>query len=85
MPQSASGWLIPAALATHQTATPEMYGVDLGAHRRVGHRSHQLPLRRLGPDAGRGVRFLLEGAWSTGSGSADLDTVLAEIDESWPR
>ncbi len=30
MPQSASGWLdTGGALATHQTATPEMYGVDL--------------------------------------------------------
>ena len=54
-PQSASGWLQNGgALAAHQTATPDMYGVDLerGIATLVV-TGDQLPLRRLGPDARR--------------------------------
>ena len=64
VPDSASGWLeTGGALAAHQTATLDMYGVDLErGHCRSGQRSHKLPLRRFGPDAGRSwSRFLLEG------------------------
>jgi alpha-glucoside transport system substrate-binding protein len=87
-PQSASGWLNEGgALAAHQTATPEMYGVDL-----------ERGIAALVADA-TSFRFdasdLMPGEVGSGSfwtgmvdyvsGAADLDTVLKEIDDSWPR
>ena len=88
MPQSASGWLeTGGAWRPHKTATPDMYGVDSGAwHRRVG--AQATSFRFDGSD-------LMPGEVGAGSfwkgmtdwviGAADLDTVLAEIDASWPE
>ena len=87
-PQSAQGWLQNGgALAAHLTATPDMYGADL-----------EKGLATLVNDA-TSFRFdgsdLMPGEVGAGSfwkgmtdwvsGSADLDTVLAEIDASWPQ
>jgi alpha-glucoside transport system substrate-binding protein len=86
-PQSASGWLQNGgALAAHLTATPDMYGVDL-----------ERGIAQLVADA-TSFRFdasdqmpaqVGSGSFWTGmvdyvSGTADLDTVLKEIDASWP-
>jgi alpha-glucoside transport system substrate-binding protein len=87
LPESASGWLeTGGALAAHKTATPEMYGVDL-----------ERGIAELVTEA-TGFRFdgsdLMPGEVGAGSfwkgmtdwvsGSADLETVMAEIDASWP-
>ncbi len=87
-PDSASGWLQNGgALAAHLAATPDMYGVDL-----------ERGIATLVQDA-TSFRFdgsdlmpaeVGSGSFWTGmvdyvSGAADLDTVLAEIDASWPR
>jgi len=87
-PQSASGWLENGgALAAHQTATPDMYGVDLerGIAELV---TEATSFRFDGSDLMPGE--VGSGSFWTGmtdyvSGVADLDTVLAEIDASWPR
>jgi alpha-glucoside transport system substrate-binding protein len=87
-PQSASGWLTNGgALAAHQTATPDMYGVDLekGIAELV---SQATSFRFDGSDLMPGE--VGAGSFWTGmtdyvSGAADLDTVLAEIDAAWPR
>jgi alpha-glucoside transport system substrate-binding protein len=87
-PQSASGWLQNGgALAAHQTATPDMYGVDL--ERGIAELVSQATSFRFdGSDLMPGE--VGSGSFWTGmvdyvSGVADLDTVLAEIDASWPR
>ena len=87
-PQSASGWLSNGgALAAHQTATPEMYGVDL--ERGIAELVAQATSFRFdGSDLMPGE--VGAGSFWTGmtdyvSGVADLDTVLAEIDASWPQ
>jgi alpha-glucoside transport system substrate-binding protein len=88
VPQSASGWLNNGgALAAHQTATPDMYGVDLerGIAELV---TEATSFRFDGSDLMPGE--VGAGSFWTGmvdyvSGAADLDTVLAEIDASWPR
>jgi alpha-glucoside transport system substrate-binding protein len=87
-PESASGWLMNGgALAAHQTATPEMYGVDLerGIAELV---AEATSFRFDGSDLMPGA--VGSGSFWTGmvdyvSGAADLDTVLAEIDASWPK
>ena len=87
-PQSASGWLQNGgALAAHQTATPEMYGADLerGIATLV---SEATSFRFDGSDMMPGE--VGAGSFWTGmtdyvSGAADLDTVLKEIDASWPK
>jgi alpha-glucoside transport system substrate-binding protein len=87
-PESASGWLQNGgALAAHQTATPEMYGVDL--ERGIAALVNEATAFRF--DASD----LMPGEVGSGSfwsgmvdyisGTADLDTVLAEIDASWPK
>jgi alpha-glucoside transport system substrate-binding protein len=88
VPESASGWLQNGgALAAHQTATPEMYGVDL--ERGIAELAAQATSFRFdGSD-------LMPGEVGSGSfwggmvdyvsGAADLDTILAEIDASWPQ
>ena len=87
-PQSASGWLTNGgALAAHQTATPEMYGVDLerGIAELV---ALATSFRFDGSDlmpAEVGSGSFWSGMTDYVSGSADLDTVLAEIDASWPK
>jgi len=87
VPQSAQGWLQNGgALAAHLTATPDMYGVDLekGLAALV---NEATSFRFDGSDLMPGE--VGAGSFWTGmtdwvSGSADLDTVLAEIDTSWP-
>jgi alpha-glucoside transport system substrate-binding protein len=87
-PQSASGWLTNGgALAAHQTATPDMYGVDL--ERGIAEIVNQATSFRFdGSDLMPGE--VGAGSFWTGmvdyvSGLTDLDTTLAEIDASWPR
>jgi alpha-glucoside transport system substrate-binding protein len=87
-PESASGWLSKGgALAAHQTATPDMYGVEL--ERGIAELVTQATSFRFdGSDLMPGE--VGAGSFWTGmtdyvSGTADLDTVLAEIDASWPR
>ena len=87
-PQSASGWLeTGGALAAHQTATPEMYGVDL--ERGIAELVSQATSFRFdGSDLMPGVvggGSFWKGMTDWVSGAADLDTVLAEIDASWPK
>ena len=87
-PQSAGGWLQNGgALAAHQTATPDMYGADLErgiAELVLGATSFRFDGSDLMPgEVGAGSFW--KGMTDWVSGSADLDTVLAEIDASWPR
>jgi alpha-glucoside transport system substrate-binding protein len=87
-PQSASGWLNNGgALAAHQTATPDMYGVEL--ERGIAELVLQATSFRFdGSDLMPGE--VGAGSFWTGitdyvSGASDLDTVLTEIDASWPK
>ncbi len=86
-PQSASGWLQNGgALAAHLTATPDLYGVDL--ERGIAELVSQATSFRF--DASDLMPAQVgSGSFWTGmvdyvSGAADLDTVLKEIDASWP-
>jgi alpha-glucoside transport system substrate-binding protein len=87
IPESASGWLQNGgALAAHQTASPEMYGVDLerGIAELVAQStSFRFDASDLMP-AEVGSGSFWSGMVDYVSGTADLDTVLAEIDASWP-
>jgi alpha-glucoside transport system substrate-binding protein len=87
VPESAKGWLeTGGALATHKTATPDMYGVDL--ERGIAELVLQATSFRFdGSDlmpGEVGAGSFWKGMTDWVSGAADLDTVLAEIDESWP-
>ncbi len=87
-PQSASGWLTNGgALAAHQTATPDMYGVDL--ERGIAGLVSQATAFRFDASdlmpAEVGSGSFWTGMVDYVSGAADLDTVLKEIDASWPR
>ena len=88
VPESAKGWLeTGGALATHKTATPDMYGVALerGIAALV---SEATSFRFDGSDlmpGEVGAGSFWKGMTDWVSGAADLDTVLAEIDASWPR
>jgi alpha-glucoside transport system substrate-binding protein len=88
VPQSAAGWLeTGGALAAHQTATPDMYGVDLerGIAALVNEAtSFRFDGSDLMPGEVGGGSFW-KGMTDWVSGAADLDTVLAEIDASWPE
>ena len=86
-PQSAEGWLQNGgALAAHRTATPEMYGQDM--ERGIAELVQQATSFRFdGSDlmpGEVGAGSFWKGMTDWVSGAADLDTVLAEIDESWP-
>ncbi len=86
-PQSASGWLdTGGALAAHQTATPDMYGVALerGIAELVAQAtSFRFDASDLMPgEVGAGSFW--KGMTDYVSGAADLDTILPEIDASWP-
>jgi alpha-glucoside transport system substrate-binding protein len=88
VPESAKGWLeTGGALATHKSATPDMYGVDLerGIATLVQEAtSFRFDASDLMPgEVGAGSFW--KGMTDWVSGAADLDTVLAEIDASWPR
>jgi len=86
-PNSASGWLESGgALAAHQTADADMYSAELEAMiaplipQASGFyydASDQMP-----PEVGTGSFWQAMTDWV--SGRKDLDTVLAEIDKSWP-
>jgi alpha-glucoside transport system substrate-binding protein len=87
-PQSAAGWLNNGgALAAHQTATPDMYGVDL--ERGIAELVTEATAFRFdGSDLMPGE--VGAGSFWTGmtdyvSGLSDLDTAMAEIDASWPQ
>jgi alpha-glucoside transport system substrate-binding protein len=87
-PQSASGWLeTGGALAAHKTATPDMYGVPLerGIAELV---AKATSFRFDGSDlmpGEVGAGSFWKGMTDWVSGAADLDTVLREIDASWPK
>jgi alpha-glucoside transport system substrate-binding protein len=88
LPQSASGWLTNGgALAAHLTATPEMYGVDL--ERGIAELVAQATSFRFdGSDlmpGEVGSGSFWKGMTDWVSGAAELDTVLQEIDASWPE
>ncbi len=86
-PQSVSSWLEKGgALAAHQTATPDMYGTDMG--RELAELANQATSLRFDAsdmmpgEVGTGTFWT--GMTNYVSGAADLDTVLDEIDASWP-
>ncbi len=88
VPQSAVGWLEGGgALAAHQTATPDMYGVDL--ERGIAELVQEATSFRFdGSDlmpgeVGSGTFW--EQISSYVAGSIDLDTATQEIDASWPK
>lgn len=88
VPESAMGWLeTGGALATHQTATPDMYGVEL--ERGIAELVQEATSFRFdGSDlmpGEVGAGSFWKGMTDWVSGAADLETVLAEIDESWPE
>ena len=88
VPESALGWLeTGGALATHLTATPDMYGVDLEAG--IAALVQEATTFRFdGSDlmpGEVGAGSFWKGMTDWVSGSAELETVLAEIDESWPQ
>jgi alpha-glucoside transport system substrate-binding protein len=88
LPNSASGWLENGgALAAHLTATPDLYGQDMerGIAELV---AEATSFRFDGSDlmpAEVGSGSFWTGMVDYVSGTADLDTVLAEIDASWPE
>ena len=88
VPQSAGGWLSDGgALAAHDTATPEMYGQDL--ERGIAELVQEATTFRFDAsdlmpgEVGAGTFWT--GMVDYVSGTADLDTVLQEIDASWPE
>jgi alpha-glucoside transport system substrate-binding protein len=88
LPASASGFLENGgALAAHLTATPDMYGQDL--ERGIAVLVQEATSFRFdGSDlmpGEVGAGSFWKGMTDWVSGAADLDTVLAEIDESWPQ
>lgn len=87
-PQSAKGWLeTGGALAAHASATPDMYGVDL--ERGIAELVAQATSFRFdGSDlmpGEVGAGSFWKGMSDWVAGTADLDTVLKEIEASWPR
>jgi alpha-glucoside transport system substrate-binding protein len=87
-PQSAQGWLdTGGALAAHLSATPDMYGQPLEAGIAgliVNATSFRFDASDLMPqEVGQGSFWSGMTDWV--SGAADLATVMAEIDASWPR
>ena len=87
VPESAKGWLENGgALATHLTATPDMYGSDVerGIAELV---AEATSFRFDGSDlmpGEVGAGSFWAGMTDYVSGSADLDTILPEIDATWP-
>jgi alpha-glucoside transport system substrate-binding protein len=87
-PESASGFLEGGgALAAHQTATPDMYGVPL--ERGIAELVQQATSFRFdGSDlmpGEVGAGSFWEHITSYVAGSEDLDTAMKAIDASWPR
>ncbi len=88
VPESAGGWLSDGgALAVHQTTTPDMYGQELErnlAELVANASSFRFDGSDLMPgEVGAGTFWT--GMTDYVSGAADLDTVLPEIDASWPQ
>jgi len=88
VPESALGWLEGGgALAAHQTATPEMYGVDL--ERGIAELVQQATSFRFdGSDlmpGEVGAGSFWEHITSYVAGSENLETAMKAIDASWPR
>jgi alpha-glucoside transport system substrate-binding protein len=88
VPESASGWLEGGgALAAHQTATPDMYGVEM--ERGIAELVQQAESFRFdGSDlmpfeVGQGSFW--EHISSYVAGSEDLDTAMKAIDATWPK
>jgi alpha-glucoside transport system substrate-binding protein len=86
-PQSASGWLQNGgALAAQQTATPDMYGqyIEKGIAQLVANAtSFRFDASDMMP-AQVGSGSFWTGMVDYVSGKSDLDTVLKQIDASWP-
>jgi alpha-glucoside transport system substrate-binding protein len=88
VPESALGWLEGGgALAAHQTATPDMYGVDLerGIAELV---QNATSFRFDGSDlmpGEVGAGSFWEHITSYVAGSEDLDTAMKAIDATWPK
>jgi len=87
-PDSAAGFLEQGgALAAHQTATPDMYGKDIERGIAVlvqDATTFRFDASDLMPgEVGAGSFW--KGMTDYVSGAADLDTVLEEIDASWPQ
>jgi alpha-glucoside transport system substrate-binding protein len=88
LPQSSLGWLESGgALSAHLAATPEMYGQEMerGIAELV---ANATTFRFDGSDlmpGEVGSGSFWKGMTDYVSGAADLDTVLAEIDASWPQ
>ena len=87
VPESAMGWLQNGgALLAHQTATPDMYGQPvekLLAELVNEATAFRFDASDLMPgEVGAGTFW--SGMTDYVSGSADLDTILPEIDASWP-
>ncbi len=87
-PESVSGFLQQGgAMAAQQTATPDMYGQE--TERKIGALLEEATTFRF--DASDlmpgevGAGSFWKGMTDYVSGSADLDTVLQEIDDSWPQ
>ena len=88
IPQSVAGWMQNGgALAAHLSATPDMYGVDLEhgiAELVTEATSFRWDASDMMPaQVGHGAFWT--GMTDYVSGVSDLDTVLREIDDSWPR
>jgi alpha-glucoside transport system substrate-binding protein len=88
VPESALGWLEGGgALAAHQTATPEMYGVDL--ERGIAELVQEATSFRFdGSDlmpGEVGAGSFWEHITSYVAGSEDLDTAMKAIDATWPQ
>lgn len=88
VPESAGGWISDGgALAVHQTASPDDYGKEL--ERQLATMVQEATSFRFdGSDLMPGE--VGAGSFWTGmvdyvSGAKDLDTVLQDIDASWPR
>jgi alpha-glucoside transport system substrate-binding protein len=89
LPQSVSGFLNNGgAMAAQKTATQDMYKVPLEYSIAALLNAEATSVRFDGSDlmpGEVGAGSFWKGMTDWASGSADLDTVLAEIDASWPR
>jgi alpha-glucoside transport system substrate-binding protein len=89
LPESVSGFLeTGGAMAAQLTATPEMYAVPLEFGIAELLNAEATAVRFDGSDlmpAEVGQGSFWKGMTDWVSGSADLETVLSEIDASWPR
>jgi alpha-glucoside transport system substrate-binding protein len=89
LPQSVSGFLNNGgAMAAQLTATEDMYAVPLEYSIAELLNAEATSVRFDGSDlmpGEVGAGSFWKGMTDWVSGAADLDTVLAQIDDSWPR